>query len=51
VTSMRFLNCNRSLQNSTSQEKRDEAHFLTLLKSLEKTSGLYFSYDCDLTLK
>jgi hypothetical protein len=50
VTSMRFLNCNRSLQNSTSQEKRDEAHFLALLKSLEKTPGLYFSYDSDLTL-
>lgn len=32
-------------------QKRDEGHFLSLLKVVETTPGLYFSYDADLTLK
>ena len=30
---------------------RDEAHYMSLLKEVETTPGLYFSYDTDLTLK
>ncbi|EXB99420.1 Phosphatidylinositide phosphatase SAC1 [Morus notabilis] len=50
VTSMNFLSCNEVLKQSTSQEKRDEAHFLTLLKTVESTPGLYYSYETDITL-
>ncbi|THU50070.1 hypothetical protein C4D60_Mb06t16200 [Musa balbisiana] len=50
VTSMRFLSCNGSLKHSKSQEKRDEAYFMSLLRTLESTPGLYYSYERDLTL-
>ncbi|CAL9119684.1 unnamed protein product [Musa textilis] len=50
VTSMRFLVCNGSLKHSKSQEKRDEAYFMSLLRTLESTPGLYYSYERDLTL-
>ncbi|XP_078435169.1 SAC domain-containing protein 8 isoform X2 [Wolffia australiana] len=30
--------------------KRDEAYFVSLLRTVESTSGLYYSYDGDLTL-
>lgn len=32
-------------------QKKEEAYFVGLLKALESTPGLYFSYDVDLTLK
>ncbi|KAF8402629.1 hypothetical protein HHK36_010718 [Tetracentron sinense] len=50
VTSMKFLSCNEALRLSTSQEKRDEAYFMTLLRTVESTPGLYYSYETDLTL-
>ncbi|XP_010253772.1 PREDICTED: phosphoinositide phosphatase SAC8 isoform X2 [Nelumbo nucifera] len=50
VMSMRFLSCNDALQLSTAQEKKDEAYFITLLKAVESTPGLYYSYETDLTL-
>ncbi|XP_064942791.1 phosphoinositide phosphatase SAC8-like isoform X4 [Musa acuminata AAA Group] len=50
VTSMRFLSCNGALKHSTSQEKRDEAYFMSLLRTIESTPGLYYSYERDLTL-
>ncbi|KAK9290473.1 hypothetical protein L1049_008643 [Liquidambar formosana] len=50
VMSMKFLSCNEALRFSTSQEKRDEAYFMTLLKTVESTPGLYYSYDTDITL-
>ncbi|VVB05392.1 unnamed protein product [Arabis nemorensis] len=50
VTAMRFLPCNDALRFATSQEKRDDAYFKTLLQSLEATPGLYFSYEADLTV-
>ncbi|XP_059428242.1 phosphoinositide phosphatase SAC8 isoform X2 [Corylus avellana] len=50
VMSMKFLCCNESLRFSTSQEKRDEAYFRTLLKMVESTPGLYYSYETDITL-
>ncbi|GLT92711.1 hypothetical protein SLE2022_105360 [Rubroshorea leprosula] len=50
VTSMKFLACNEALRFSTPQEKRDEAYFMTLLKAIEQTPGLYYSYETDITL-
>lgn len=32
-------------------QKKDEAYFLTLLKTVESTPGLYYSYETDITLK
>ncbi|KAF9620330.1 hypothetical protein IFM89_011065 [Coptis chinensis] len=32
-------------------EKRDEAYFMSLLRTMESTPGLYYSYETDLTLK
>ncbi|XP_062166723.1 phosphoinositide phosphatase SAC8 [Alnus glutinosa] len=50
VMSMKFLCCNEALRFSTYQEKRDEAYFRTLLKTVESTPGLYFSCLTDMTL-
>ncbi|XAR68802.1 Phosphatidylinositol-3,4-bisphosphate 4-phosphatase [Bertholletia excelsa] len=50
VMSMKFLSCNRTLRFSNSQEKRDEDYFRTLLRVLESTPGLYYSYETDVTL-
>ncbi|KAG9453480.1 hypothetical protein H6P81_006384 [Aristolochia fimbriata] len=50
VKSLKFLSCNEALKLSTSQEKRDEAYFMSLLRTVEATPGLYFSYETDLTL-
>lgn len=50
VTSMKFLSCNDDLSLSDCQEKKDEAYFKTLLRELESTPGLYYSYETDLTL-
>lgn len=47
--SMKFLSCNESLRLSNCQ-KRDETYFRTLLKIVESTPGLYFSYETDITL-
>ncbi|ESQ45330.1 hypothetical protein EUTSA_v10010245mg [Eutrema salsugineum] len=50
ATAMKFLPCNEALKFATSQEKKDETYFRTLLQSLEATPGLYFSYGTDLTV-
>ncbi|MBA0726656.1 hypothetical protein Golax_002468, partial [Gossypium laxum] len=50
VESMKFLACNEALRFSNSQEKRDEAYFMSLLKTVEATPGLYYSYETDITL-
>ncbi|OWM67110.1 hypothetical protein CDL15_Pgr000562 [Punica granatum] len=50
VNSMKFLPCNDALKLSTCQEKRDEAYFMALLKTVESTPGLYYSYGTDITL-
>ncbi|GMJ03236.1 SAC domain-containing protein 8 [Hibiscus trionum] len=50
VESMKFLACNEALRFSNSQEKRDEAYFMTLLKTVEATPGLYYSYETDITV-
>ncbi|MBA0873021.1 hypothetical protein Goshw_025444 [Gossypium schwendimanii] len=50
VESMKFLACNEALRFSNSQEKRDEAYFMSLLKTVEATPGLYYSYETDITV-
>ncbi|KAI3876984.1 hypothetical protein MKX03_024569 [Papaver bracteatum] len=50
VMSMKFMACNGSLSYSSYQEKRDEAYFMSLLRTVESTPGLYYSYETDLTL-
>ncbi|XP_071910322.1 phosphoinositide phosphatase SAC8 isoform X2 [Coffea arabica] len=50
VMSMKFLSCNEASKFLTNQEKRDESYFMTLLKVVESTMGLYYSYDTDITL-
>ncbi|KAJ0028725.1 hypothetical protein Pint_34869 [Pistacia integerrima] len=50
VMSMKFLSCNEALKNSSYQEKKDEAYFMNLLKIVEATPGLYYSYETDITL-
>ena len=32
-------------------QKKEEAYFMTLLKIVESTPGLYYSYETDITLK
>ncbi|KHG01924.1 Phosphatidylinositide phosphatase SAC1 [Gossypium arboreum] len=50
VESMKFLACNEALRFSNSQEQRDEAYFMSLLKTVEATPGLYYSYETDITV-
>ncbi|KAG5550572.1 hypothetical protein RHGRI_015511 [Rhododendron griersonianum] len=50
VMSMKFLSCNEALRLPNHQEKRDEAYFRTLLRVIESTPGLYYSYETDITL-
>ncbi|VFQ89331.1 unnamed protein product [Cuscuta campestris] len=47
---MKFLSCNVASKYLTSEEKKDEAYFTNLLKVVESTPGLYFSYETDVTL-
>nr|PNR49381.1 hypothetical protein PHYPA_011277 [Physcomitrium patens] len=46
---MQFLYCNQRLGDVSPEERRDEAHYISLLKVVETFPGLYFSYDADLT--
>ncbi|GMH30028.1 hypothetical protein Nepgr_031871 [Nepenthes gracilis] len=50
VQSMKFLTCSKVLKQLTPQEKKDEAYFRNLLKVVESTPGLYYSYETDITL-
>ncbi|CAI9097257.1 OLC1v1033642C1 [Oldenlandia corymbosa var. corymbosa] len=50
VMSMKFLSCNEASKFLTNQEKKDESYFMTLLKVVESTPGLYYSYETDITL-
>ncbi|KAF5199854.1 Phosphoinositide phosphatase sac8 [Thalictrum thalictroides] len=50
IMSMKFMACNATLRLSSYQEKKDEAYFMTLLRTVESTPGLYYSYETDLTL-
>lgn len=50
VASLKILPCDHSLNNSPAEQKKVEAEFSRLLKLAERTPGLYFSYDTNLTL-
>lgn len=50
VSSIKILPCDHSLKNSPAEQKRMETEFSGLLNVAEKTSGLYFSYDVNITL-
>lgn len=50
VTSLKIFPCNHSLENSPAEQKRMETEFSGLLNVAERTSGLYFSYETNLTL-
>ncbi|KAK9124529.1 hypothetical protein Sjap_014131 [Stephania japonica] len=61
VMSMKFIACNETLSRSLRlradfetgygfEQKRDEAYFMSLLKTVESTPGLYYSYETDLTI-
>ncbi|KDO71457.1 hypothetical protein CISIN_1g0098232mg [Citrus sinensis] len=50
VASLKILPCDHSLNNSSAEQKKVEAEFSCLLKLAERTPGLYFSYDTNLTL-
>lgn len=50
VTAMKSLACNEALRFSTPQEKKDEEYYMTLLRNIEASPGLYYSYETDVTL-
>ncbi|KAF6157805.1 hypothetical protein GIB67_038273 [Kingdonia uniflora] len=50
VSSLKILPCVHSLKSSPVEQKKMETEFTVLLNAAEKTSGLYFSYDVNLTL-
>ncbi|CAN4126223.1 unnamed protein product [Withania somnifera] len=50
VMTMKFLSCNEASRHLTRQEKRDEAYFMNLLRIVESTLGLYYSYETDITV-
>eukprot|EP00268_Persea_americana_P023543 TRINITY_DN2311_c1_g1_i2.p1 TRINITY_DN2311_c1_g1~~TRINITY_DN2311_c1_g1_i2.p1 ORF type:complete len:664 (-),score=114.77 TRINITY_DN2311_c1_g1_i2:241-2232(-) len=50
VASLKILPCNHSLKTSSAEQKKMETEFSVLLNAAERTSGLYFSYDVNLTL-
>ncbi|KAL3527288.1 hypothetical protein ACH5RR_011944 [Cinchona calisaya] len=50
VSSMKVFPCDHSLKNTPAEQKKMETEFSGLLNVAEKTSGLYFSYDVNITL-
>ncbi|GMN28738.1 hypothetical protein TIFTF001_002158 [Ficus carica] len=50
ILSLKVFPCDHSLKNSNAQQKKMEAEFSALLNIAERTSGLFFSYDTNLTL-
>ncbi|CAN8278759.1 unnamed protein product [Cochlearia groenlandica] len=50
ITSLKVLPCDHSLKNSPEEQKKMETEFSKLLSVAERTSGLYFSYEVNLTL-
>ncbi|KDP43758.1 hypothetical protein JCGZ_22385 [Jatropha curcas] len=50
VTSLKILPCDHSVKNSSAEQKKVETEFSALLNVVERTHGLYFSYDTNLTL-
>nr|XP_043607637.1 phosphoinositide phosphatase SAC6-like [Erigeron canadensis] len=50
VLSLKVFSCDRSAKNSWDDKKKMESEFYSLLKVAEKTPGLYFSYNVNITL-
>ncbi|KAL0714118.1 hypothetical protein Bca4012_021097 [Brassica carinata] len=50
ITSLKVLPCDHSLKNSPEEQKKMETEFSRLLSVAEKTTGLFFSYEVNLTL-
>lgn len=50
ILSLEVFPCDHSLKNSNAQQKKMESEFSALLNIAERTSGLFFSYDTNLTL-
>ncbi|KAL3651862.1 Fimbrin, actin-bundling protein [Castilleja foliolosa] len=50
VISMKVFPCDHSLKNSPEEQKKMESEFSRLLSVAERTVGLYFSYDVNITL-
>ncbi|CAA7057000.1 unnamed protein product [Microthlaspi erraticum] len=50
ITSLKVLPCDHSLKNSSEEQKKMEADFSRLLSVAERTTGLFFSYEINLTL-
>ncbi|CAF2037903.1 unnamed protein product [Brassica napus] len=50
INSLKVLPCDHSLKNSPEEQKKVETDFSRLLNVAERTNGLYFSYEINLTL-
>ncbi|GLU19673.1 hypothetical protein SLE2022_359090 [Rubroshorea leprosula] len=50
VVSLKVFPCDHSLKNSPVEQKKVESEFSGLLQVAERTAGLFFSYDANLTL-
>ncbi|XP_050379320.1 phosphoinositide phosphatase SAC6 [Argentina anserina] len=50
VSSFKVFPCDHSLRNSPADQKKMETEFSALLNIAERTPGLYFSYEANLTL-
>ncbi|GFZ09451.1 phosphoinositide phosphatase family protein [Actinidia rufa] len=50
VSSLKVFPCDHSLKNSPLEQKKMETEFSGLLGVAERTPGLYFSYDVNITL-
>ncbi|KAJ8763972.1 hypothetical protein K2173_004833 [Erythroxylum novogranatense] len=50
IKCLKTFPCDHSLKNSSTEQKKVENEFSALLNVAEHTSGLYFSYDTNLTL-
>ncbi|GER34872.1 phosphoinositide phosphatase family protein [Striga asiatica] len=50
ITSLMIFPCDHSLNNAPEEQKKVEIKFCELLRIAERTPGLYFSYDVNITL-
>ncbi|KAI4314645.1 hypothetical protein L6164_027533 [Bauhinia variegata] len=50
ISSMEVFPCDHSLNSTSAEQKKTETEFSGLLNIAERTHGLYFSYDTNLTL-
>ncbi|KAI3515024.1 hypothetical protein L1887_13773 [Cichorium endivia] len=50
VSKLKVYPCDQSVKNSPEEQKKMESEFSAMLKVAEKTPGLYFSYDVNITL-